>query len=327
MGGLLASVLGAAGAQEPEKTSKRYGPLDVELRLCDGSRLRAALTGASPCVLDTPFGQLTIPVEQIRALQFGDRLSGEDQKHIAALIKDLDSDDFQVRQASQARLEAFGRRAIEPLNKGLAGAGAEGRTRIQAALKKIVERGTKARPDDCVTTHLFAAKGRLHNAHFSVKTKLGEFKVSIEDVESMRFLAYGTMKELQLQGQEALFEWVDTGLDIDSEEEVALRAGGMVNIHGNQLDPNGSTTWGTTRPFLVGQLIGRWGNGPEFAVNTSKQMKSPGGRLYLKMWSTPNYVHPNNKQNIQGEYKVTIATGSFIEEMGGGKDGGGDGGD
>jgi len=58
--------------------------------------------------LRTAYGNLNVPTAELRCIRRGDRLSSDEQQAFAKALKDLDSDDFSVRQAAHARILALG---------------------------------------------------------------------------------------------------------------------------------------------------------------------------------------------------------------------------
>src|SRR5438105_11608402 len=80
------------GAQEkatlPDRTAKAVPDAVVEVRLIDRSTMKVTLR-EERVELVTRYGKLSIPVAEIRRIEFGLRLSADEQKRIAAAVRDL----------------------------------------------------------------------------------------------------------------------------------------------------------------------------------------------------------------------------------------------
>ena len=144
--------------------AKRYSPRDVEIRLRDASRLRGEIIEIDALSIRTPYGELKVPVSDLRSLSRGDRLTAEEVQGMEGLLKGLDSEEYEKRQASQKSLESFGMRAFDLLSQAMANASPERHTRLQAMLKKIVERdGNRPQPQDVVRTKHAEVRGLLED--------------------------------------------------------------------------------------------------------------------------------------------------------------------
>ena len=306
----------AAAEKHAAKAAPRYGPLDVEMRLRDGSRLRVELSAADKVTLRTDYGSLAIPISDVRRVRRGDRLSASEEQTFAKLLKDLDADDFEARQAAQNQLTALGARAVGALNAALPKASVEARNRMQLILKKIQERpGAKPQPLDSVKTKTFEARGSLQVQAFKVKARFGVFDVQFDEVDQIRWLCNGEQRSLVLEASKMSNDWVDTELDTEEGEELVVRCSGQINMNGSPCGPEGSSNWGQAQPFLMGAAIGRLGlNGKPFAIGTgTKLVAESGERLFVKIHCLPHMLRQT--QNFSGEYKVAMATGAEAEEL------------
>jgi hypothetical protein len=298
------------------KWTSHYGPLDVEMRLRDGSRLRAELSAADKVTLRTDYGNLVIPISDVRRLRRGDRLAAPEEESLAKLLKELDADDFEARQAAQNQLTTWGVRVIGALNEALPKASVEARNRIQIILKRIQERGgPKPQPFDSVKTRSFEARGRLDVQAFKVKTRFGVFDIRFDEVDQIRWLCYGEQKALVLEASKMSNEWVDTELETEEGEDLVIRCSGQINMDGCACGPEGTNNWGQGQPFLMGAAVARLGqNGKPFTIGTgTKLVAESSERLYVRIHCLANMMR--RAQNFTGEYKITLATGSEAEEL------------
>jgi hypothetical protein len=297
----------------PAAPAKSYGPRDVEVRLRDGSRLRGEIGPLEAFTVKTDYGDLKVPVSEMRRLARGNRPSSVEMKEVARAIKELDSDEYEVRQNAQKKLEGFGARAVDAITDALATATAERRTRLQAVLKRALERGgRKPVTADAVRTSKMEIKGCLQLAKIPVKTRFGLLDIDFEDLDCIRWLAYGERQEVQLEAWKSISEWIDTGVDAVEGEELAVSATGQINCGGNIMTAAGSNAWGNTQPYLVGTLIAKVGEGgkPFQVGDAQRTVAATGERIYLRVWVQPNMLGRNMQASYTGEYKAVVATGS-----------------
>jgi hypothetical protein len=309
---------GGEEAKAAPTATPRYGPLDVEMVLRDRSRLRVKLAQEQPVVLRTAYGNLNVPTTELRNIRRGDRLSSEEQQVFSQALKDLDSDDFSVRQAAHAKIVALGIPACGALKDALPGASTEARARIETVLKKVEEGcGRTSQPLDSVKTRLFEARGILDVKTFTVTARFGKFDIRFDDIDRIQWLAYGELGTIALDINKTATEWIDTGVDLEAGEEALTRCTGQVNIQGNQIGPEGSENWGRQGQFVVGSVIGRIGlSGREFSIGKgSKFTPDASGRLYAKIYIFPHMLTQGQMRNAKGQYDLVIATGPRIEEV------------
>jgi hypothetical protein len=318
----IAMFSSAARAADDLKTASaaapRYGPLDVEMVLRDRSRLRVKLTKDQSVTLRTAYGNLSIPTTELRCVRRGDRLSPEEQQVFTQALKELDSDDFAVRQAAQNKIVALGLVACSALKEALPNASTEARARMETVLKKIEEGGgASAQPLDSAKTRLFEARGTLEVKTFTVNARFGTFDIRFDDIDRIQWLAYGELRSVALDVSKACVDWVDTGLDLETGEEALIRCTGQINIQGNTTGPEGSQNWGRQGSFLAGAVLGRIGlSGPEFLIaKGSKFTPDTSGRLYVKIYVYPHMLNQGQMRNAQGQYDMVVATGPRMEEV------------
>src|SRR5262245_17782162 len=93
---IIAWALFAAGANAQSKSPKKDTTGEVELTFANGSVLRMSLV-ADELEIITEYGPLTVPVREIRRIDFGLHLSEEMDKKIKDAIHKLASADAKER--------------------------------------------------------------------------------------------------------------------------------------------------------------------------------------------------------------------------------------
>jgi hypothetical protein len=198
LAGLLA-VLGlavwAAAAPPGEKTDKdkdkaAIDPAAVEARFADGSSLKIQLK-EEKVDLVTPYGKLSIPVADVRRIDFATRISDDVAKKIDSAIANLGSDNFQTRETATAELLKQGARAYPALVEAAKkNNDAEVKRRLDDLLEKIKGSSPadqlEVRKADVVYTADSKLSGRIEAAEWKAETaQFGEVKVKLADLRSL----------------------------------------------------------------------------------------------------------------------------------------------
>jgi hypothetical protein len=284
----------------------------VEVRLRDGSLVIGQLTNANAVELKTAYGTLSFPLANIVAILPALRPSKENDTEIVAAIKNLDNDDFNTRGRAQASLEEFGARATFSLREAREKASVEARTRIDLLLKKIAAQNPKLAETDTVKSTEFEAVGKLQFDALGVKNRIGEFKVKLEDIQSIQWLCHGAAKGVVLDCSTALDEWIDSGIDAVPGEKIVITSSGTITLFGNnQSTPDGSPNFNNGRGFLVGAVVGRIGSSKKpFTIGSSKSwVPQTRGRLYLKIYCPEEILNNNSSNPSTGSYTVRLSSG------------------
>src|SRR5262245_1927840 len=104
---ILVASLAPSAAQEKEKDKPpAVDPNLVEVRFADGSAVKMILLHESLDVT-TRFGKLSVPVRDLRSIEFGLRYPDGVQQKIQDAIGLLNNPDFKKREAAQAELIGY----------------------------------------------------------------------------------------------------------------------------------------------------------------------------------------------------------------------------
>src|SRR5262245_28057466 len=135
-----ALVVSAHGQQKNDKAAPGTRPdaNAVEIRFADDSTVKMSLQTASIEVA-TRYGKLTIPVAEIRRIDFGLRIPEETAKRIDAAVAQLGSKDFKQREAAAAELVSLRDLAYPAVQKVARSTDLEVARRAREVLKSIAE--------------------------------------------------------------------------------------------------------------------------------------------------------------------------------------------
>jgi hypothetical protein len=333
---LLVSLSFLAGDEPPTDHGAASKANAVEVRLADGSRLRMTILQDRVEVV-TRYGKLTVPSGEIRSIEFGVRFGEGTGKRIEDAIKNLADENYQVREKAAAELEALGPPAYKALLRAAKNPELEVASRAKTILENLRQKHSEerlqARDEDTVRTAEFTIIGRVATPTIKASTPIfGETELRLSDLRGIRWLGAKAEVEVIMDGAKyasSATEWLDTGVEVTADDELAISASGQVDLMGNgnaqfMSGPNGINQWGGVRVNPVvpiapgnavnqpGVLIGRIGeNGPVFVVGESyKGIARKDGRLYLQI-GTSIWAR-NGNGHVSGSYKVNIGGGREV---------------
>ena len=183
---------------EPGKKKSLKGRADspplrvgnMEAQLSDGSKLNVSLSGQN-LKLHTAYGELNIPIVQIRAIRFATRTRPEIQQQIKRAISQLGSDNFRTRQDATIRIRAWGTIAYPILKQSNDSKDLEQRKRIAALISEIKGSNKKAdlefRSQDEVQTDNSTLSGQIKLDHIVVDTfPFGRQRILLTDIRMLK---------------------------------------------------------------------------------------------------------------------------------------------
>jgi len=300
-------------AQE-QSTSPR--PSLAEVRFGDGSVVRMTLMQDNMEVL-TKYGKLTVPLSDIRRVEFGLHVPPEVNQQINQSIKRLASDVYKERDTASKDLVQVGHFAYPFLQKASRSGDQEVAYRVVSVIKQISERVPqellRLREEDVIHTTEFAIIGRItsqslkaHSPHF------GEVSLKLSELRTMHMRNSGVKQELVVDAAKygsSLDQWLDSGIAVDGQQRITITSEGQVDLWpqgpGQYLAaPKGYNTAGKGGQFMAGALIGRIGeNGKAFLIGERYDGTfTEEGKLYLLIVPSPW-----NNASV-GNYRVRIQT-------------------
>jgi hypothetical protein len=180
-----------APAAEASETHLKLGPGEVEVRFGDDSIMRVVLL-AEVLDLDTAYGKLTIPLSDVKRVDFGLRITPEEEKIIAGAIADAGGPDPKLRVAARGVLVGLREKALPAVRRAAAAAaGTEAGTFLadcEGRIKSALPDGLSSPSDrDKVVTAGSTFVGRLTTPEFKVRTyAFGEQPLKLATVRSLR---------------------------------------------------------------------------------------------------------------------------------------------
>jgi hypothetical protein len=287
----------------PAKNKAPAEPGTAEVRLADGSTVRMTLAQSS-VEITTRFGKLTVPVEDIRRIEFGFRYPDGVKSRVDASITKLGSTEPKERDAAVQELVAFGRMAYPSLKRLQTGPDAELATRAKVVIQNLEEKvgaeNLRIQDQDTIHATEFVVTGQIESPTFKGRTSyFGEVTVQVAELKMIRFVGVGggeTDVVVDAAKYAALSRdvWMDTEVDLVEGNTLAITASGIVDLYpsgGNyKIGPDamprqGQAPDGTPSGMLLGR-IGEKGKPFQIGAKFGGEIKEP-GRLYLRIECSP----------------------------------------
>lgn len=234
-------------------------PNQIQLTLDDGSTIRAALVTPSITV-ETKYGSLIIPAEDINTITFGLHNSPDDDKVIETAAKKLGSDVYRERVSAQETLVSIGRRAIPILLLCMKSQDQEIAKSSKIAWQKIIDKDAReAAVDDRISTKYFNITGKIREGNLQYKSNvLGDLTIPLRDsIKIVNVIGSGKSYVIDASNE----SWFPTGM----KGNLRINASGTVDLWSMTpgqytTGPKGHTTMGKGGQYPAGALIGKSGD-------------------------------------------------------------------
>lgn len=289
----------------------------------DGGRMYMSFAGTHLDVT-TRHGTLKIAVKEIHKIELATRIPREVQTAITQAVRDLGSEDFNVRDAASRKLKRFRERAYADLVEAATSSDSEVSRRAKELLDWLREAvpasKLRVRHHDTIHTSDSMIAGKIQTDMIPVESpQFGKLDLKLADAAGILFLGNNILTELKLEGTYAMQTeaWLDTNLEFINGTMISVEASGEIDMYATQGyfgqyvgTPSGKKAWPgqTGLPREPGTLIGKFGErGTPFVIGSKYEgMVGEGGRLYLRADGNPYNVQ------TQGHYNIQIRGGNPI---------------
>jgi hypothetical protein len=313
-----------ASAQTPPTTapasapSATAAPSELKIILMDGSVVSGKLSVAD-LAIDTKFGSLKVPVDQIQSLVPGLQSHPQFAASLEATINSLASDAFAEREKAQAALLKMGPEIKSILEHEAKSSQNEKQMRLQKILEEFETQlgdddTVKVRQwttGDVIVTPDFTVVGRITTPGFSVTSPYGTLQLKFNDIREARRdepQREDINKTIAVSGaNQSGRASTPTTVRVARGDQVTITATGTNTLapRGNQIStPEGNTDIGTssTAGFPIGTLYARIGDSgaPLKVGNKVTFTASAAGVINLGIAS------PNGNFTFPGEYQAKI---------------------
>jgi hypothetical protein len=298
--------LPALGHAQQPASSKESSPKIAEVRFGDGSVVRMTLLQQQLDVM-TRYGKLSVPLSDIRRIEFGLHIPDGRGAQINSAIKQLGSDVYRDREGATRDLLQAGHWACPALQRASKSNDPETAQRASQVLKQISDKTSpellRLKEDDIIQTSDFTIVGRIVSPTLKAQSPhFGDVSLKLCDLRAMHIRQQCNTGELFVDaakyGCEA-DQWLDTGVTLDPSMRLVVVANGHVDLWPQTpgqyvAGPKGYNAVGKGTQFMAGSLVGRIGEtGKPFLVG-DRYDSSVGdeGKLYLHIvpspWNAPS---------------------------------------
>jgi hypothetical protein len=233
-------VAGATDGQEKEAKNPpgpRPSSYPVEVRFADDSTVKAALLEKN-LEINTRYGKLTVPVDEVRSIELGLRIPDETAKRIETAVARLGSQDFGQREAASAELVELREIAYPALQQAARSTDAEVARRAKEAIKTLVESVPAEKlhlpRHDTVVAADFTIVGRIETAALKARTAyFGETSLKLAEVRALRWSVAENETKLSVDAGRyggAAETWMDTAVKVRTGASVQIVASGSVDL-------------------------------------------------------------------------------------------------
>jgi hypothetical protein len=308
-----------AVAQQPTKNASK---LEVDVAFMNGSTVRMHVQSEKIDV-ETLYGKLTVPVKDIRFIEFGAHLPEGYKEKIETAVKKLGSSDFREREKAVAAIVELGpysyAAAVEATRATEAEAANRAKTVVQKLQAKFQKKDLKTSTEDKIVTPSFTIAGHILTPTIKVKTEyFGDADLTLASMRTLRSMG-ATGADVDATIDAAKFaqngQWMATNFQVDGRSAIVITAKGQVDLapdqpgelltgpNGYRAGPAGGFAKKATAKNSAGLLMGKIGeNGDPFIVGARYEgAPSQSGVLYLHIMPSPYSA------NSSGSYDVRAA--------------------
>ena len=245
----------------------------AEVRFGDGSLVRVTIL-QDDLEVQTKYGKLTIPLRDIRRIDFGLHLPEGVGQQINQSIKLLGSETYKERDEAVKHLVHYGPLAYPFLQRASRNPDPEVSQRATGVIKRITEKtapeNLRVKEDDLIQTVEFPITGRIiqpvikaHSAHF------GDLQLKLSDLRTL--FVRGTTGDCEVLVDAGKYgsapeQWLDSGVVADPSQRLIIQSEGQVDLWPQgpgqyMTGPKGYSTAGKGGNFMAGSLIAKVGEG------------------------------------------------------------------
>jgi hypothetical protein len=305
---LLFLLASARADDDAPAAAPTEGPPPHAVELRSGTRLVGTLEPTTWKVT-TAFGELSIPVAEIKSVRFGRRAQPERLARLEEAMKNLASGNPERRDHARAQIVQEGVFAVPTLRAAAKEHEDPEVRRLAAELLKDLDPDDEAvvRDEDQIETTRFSVLGQIQLEAFKVDVaELGPLVVRRGDVERVRSVTAEDSKRITINGTNVWpSNWLDTKIKVEKGERLKISASGTILFPnwGQAFTPDGNQNMGMMNGMMVGALAARVGpKGTIFRLGSNYSGVMPAsGTLQLIL----NIQAPD--QPYEGEFTVTLS--------------------
>ena len=309
-----------------QSEQKPIGKQFAQLHLMDGSIIGGDFLTVEIDV-KTNYGMLKIPISRIVRFQPGLNTRPDYVESISLLFEKMGDADEKTRIAAQKELIALGLKNQNLLDQ-LATQANDDQKKLLSEIRKAFEEQTELNEEemlssdqpsalmDTIVTPDFSVVGEIQQKQFSLKSKFGDLKVELSDIDfadrSVETTGPDVRKTVSVPA-EAFFQRTpkSTKIRVNEGDRITIRGSGTVQWanFNNTSSPEGLTNRSQWNGINSGKLTARIGTDNSRCVaigNDASFVAKSSGILYLGIAMRDSYATNGNGYRWTGEYQAKI---------------------
>ncbi|MDC3223673.1 hypothetical protein OAU26_01935 [Mariniblastus sp.] len=309
-----------------QSEQKPIGKQFAQLHLMDGSIIGGDFLTVEIDV-KTNYGMLKIPISRIVRFQPGLNTRPDYVESISLLFEKMGDADEKTRIAAQKELIALGLKNQNLLDQ-LATQANDDQKKLLSEIRKAFEEQTELNEEemlssdqpsalmDTIVTPDFSVVGEIQQKQFSLKSKFGDLKVELSDIDfadrSVETTGPDVRKTVSVPA-EAFFQRTpkSTKIRVNKGDRITIRGSGTVQWanFNNTSSPEGLTNRSQWNGINSGKLTARIGTDNSRCVaigNDASFVAKSSGILYLGIAMRDSYATNGNGYRWTGEYQAKI---------------------
>ena len=212
-------------------------PGDCEVHFLNGSKVRMIIQ-SEKLEINTAYGKLSVPIKDVRAIEFGLHYPEGVEAKIEAAVRGLGHTDYREREKSDLALQELAPYSypavVEASRTGELEVSKRAKTILQKMQAKHPKKDLKISVEDRVLTQNFTIVGRILTTTVKAKTQyFGGQELNVADMRTLRSMGAVAMDtELSIdsgkyanQGQ-----WLDTNYHCDGRTAITIIASGLIDV-------------------------------------------------------------------------------------------------
>ncbi|HKS17498.1 MAG TPA: hypothetical protein VJU16_09320 [Planctomycetota bacterium] len=323
---MLLLAVAAVLLQDPPASPSPDDAKYVQFEMEDGSVLMGEILLDSLTV-KTRYGELTVPVQDIRGLRPGFDSKPDFRGKIKSLVETLGDGALESREAAEKKILGMGIRVRDELRRYSKDPDAERKARLARILAAFEELEADSedetplhvlQPEDELTSASFTMRGDIQPKKFNVKTRYGKVTVELDHLRQLIRRESGRVAEKKVAITSANFcamEAKESGFAVEKGERIDIRADGSLTMTpwggGVTSSPDGCAQCGGSDQgpqIMSGTLMMRIGkNGKWTKVGSKANFRATAsGTLQFGIAMNTQYMRG---QQYPGEYTIKIKVG------------------
>jgi len=311
----------AAPDTQPDATKEEIDPRIIRLHLSDGSVISGKLK-ITALEIDTRFGRLSVPIEQIRYIKPGLDSRPKLREQVSGWLEQIASSNVEERKAASAQLTKLGPMVLQLLTELKHDASAVRAAEARAIIERIQENLDREMIDasdlttqDVVATSAFTITGKIVPKSFALDSDFGDLNMALADVmKADRDTGEPEEERKSLSVSQDNFvtrTMKSSGLRVTKGDRITIKASGQLSMTrwGNAVaTPEGAsnTGWYISGKMYNGALCMRIGSSGQITkVGSNLSVTATeSGILHLGIAMNPRYA--SDSYQYPGEFKADV---------------------